>query len=293
MSGLLQSNLHSLPLVGRGKVRDIYDAGNGRLLIVQTDRISAFDVVMNEPVPGKGAVLTAMSYFWFNKFSGLIKNHLCDGAPEDAVAADERKQIADRAMLAVKYKPLPVEAVCRGYLAGSGWKDYQKTGAVCGVKLPAGLRLAEKLPETIFTPATKAKQGAHDENISHARMVEIVGAQTAEQIRAATLNIYAAAAAHALARGIIIADAKFEFALDGGGELVLIDEVLTPDSSRFWPADSWRPGENPESYDKQIARDYLEKLNWNKRPPPPALPAEVLQKTAARYKEIRQKLAEK
>ena len=248
MSGLLKSELHSLPLVGRGKVRDIYDAGGGRLLIVQSDRISAFDVVMNEPVPGKGAVLTAMSHFWFNKFSNLIKNHLSGEPPESAAAEGEREQIAGRAMLVKKYKPLPVEAVCRGYLIGSGWKDYQKTGAVCGIKLPAGLQKAEKLPETIFTPATKAEQGAHDENISYAQMADIVGVQTAEKIRAATLAIYETAAEYARARGIIIADTKFEFALDDGGELVLIDEVLTPDSSRFWPADSWRPGENPESF---------------------------------------------
>lgn len=289
MSGLLQSNLRSMPLVGRGKVRDIYDAGDGRLLIVQSDRISAFDVVMNEPVPGKGAVLTAMSYFWFDKFSNLIQNHIFAGAPEDVVAPDERAQVAGRAMLVKKYKPLPIEAVCRGYLVGSGWKDYQKTGAVCGIQLPAGLRLAEKLPETIFTPATKAAQGEHDENISHEQMADIVGAEVADKIRAKTLEIYAAASEHALARGIIIADVKFEFALDGG-ELVLIDEVLTPDSSRFWPADTWRPGENPESYDKQIARDYLETLSWDKSPPPPPLPEEVLQKTAARYAEIQQKL---
>lgn len=284
------AKLRSLPLAGQGKVRDIYDAGNGRLLIVQSDRISAFDIVMNESVPGKGAVLTAMSRFWFDKFSGLVKNHLTGEAPESAVAEDEKDQIAGRAMLVQKYKPLPVEAVCRGYLIGSGWKDYQKTGAVCGVQLPAGLRLAEKLPETIFTPATKAEQGAHDENISFSQMADIVGMQTAEKIRETTLNIYAAAAEYALARGVIIADTKFEYALDDGGGLVLIDEILTPDSSRFWPAETWRAGEAPESFDKQIARDYLETLDWNKQPPPPALPAEILQKTAARYMEIQQKL---
>ncbi|MGI9307019.1 MAG: phosphoribosylaminoimidazolesuccinocarboxamide synthase [Gammaproteobacteria bacterium] len=287
--GLWQSDLRSLPLVGRGKVRDIYDAGDSRLLIVQSDRISAFDVVCNEPVPGKGAVLTAMSFFWFAKLAGVVQNHLVEDAPESAVAANERAQIAGRAMLVKKLVPLPVEAVCRGYLIGSGWKDYQNTGAVCGIQLPAGLRLAEKLPETIYTPATKAAPGAHDENISFAETEKIIGAKTAARVRAATLEIYETAAKYALARGIIIADAKFEFALDGD-ELVLIDEVLTPDSSRFWPADSWRPGEPPQSYDKQIARDWLETQSWDKKPPAPALPPAILQKTAARYAEIRDKL---
>lgn len=290
MNALLQSDLRSLPLVGRGKVRDIYAVGDDRLLIVQSDRISAFDVVLNEPVPNKGAVLTEMSFFWFRKLAGVVANHLSEGDPESVVAEDERAQISGRAMLVRKLKPLPIEAVCRGYLIGSGWKDYRETGAVCGISLPAGLRLAEKLPETIFTPATKAEQGAHDENISYAKMADIVGAETAARVRDTTLAIYAAAAEYAAARGVIIADTKFEFALDENGELILIDEVLTPDSSRFWPADSWRPGENPQSYDKQIARDFLAEQKWNKQPPPPALPQEVLQKTAARYAEIRDKL---
>ncbi|MGI9297307.1 MAG: phosphoribosylaminoimidazolesuccinocarboxamide synthase [Gammaproteobacteria bacterium] len=289
-NALLQSDLRSLPLVGRGKVRDIYAVGEDRLLIVQSDRISAFDVVLREPVTGKGAVLTEMSFFWFRKLSGIIANHLAEGDPESVVAAAERAQIAGRTMLVKKLKPLPIEAVCRGYLVGSGWKDYQKTGAVCGIPLPAGLRLAERLPETIFTPATKAEQGAHDENISYAQMADIVGAETAARVRDATLAIYAAAAEYAEKRGILVADTKLEFALGEDGELILIDEVLTPDSSRFWPADSWRPGENPQSYDKQIARDFLDATGWNKQPPPPALPAEVLQKTAARYAEIRDKL---
>ena len=290
MSALLQSNLHSLPLIGRGKVRDIYAAGGDRLLIVQSDRISAFDVIMNEPVPGKGAILTEMSFFWFKKLARICANHLDSAAPESVVAEDERAQIAGRAMLVKKLNPLPIEAVCRGYLIGSGWKDYQQTGAVCGISLPAGLRLAEKLPETLFTPATKAAQGEHDENISFAQMTDIVGAETAARVRDATLAIYAAAAEHAAARGIIIADTKLEFALGDNGELILIDEVMTPDSSRFWRADSWAPGKNPESYDKQITRDWLETTSWDKRPPPPTVPPEVLQKTAARYAEIRDKL---
>ena len=290
MSGLLQSDLHSLPLVGRGKVRDIYAVGEDRLLIVQSDRISAFDIVMNEPVPNKGAVLTEMSFFWFRKFANMIANHLTDDEPESVVAADERAQIAGRAMLVRKLNPLPIEAVCRGYLIGSGWKDYKNSGAVCGIPLPAGLRLAERLPETIYTPATKAEQGAHDENISYEQTANIVGAETAAKVRDATLQIYAAAAEYAAAREIIIADTKFEFALDEDGELILIDEVLTPDSSRFWPAESWQPGENPESFDKQIARDWLETQSWNKQPPPPAIPEEILQRTSARYAEIRDKL---
>lgn len=285
-----QSNLHSLPRIGRGKVRDIYAVGDDRLLIVQSDRISAFDVVLNEPVPGKGAVLTEMSFFWFQKLAAMCANHLTGDAPESVVSDAERAQIAGRAMLVRKLKPLPIEAVCRGYLIGSGWKDYQNTGAVCGISLPSGLRLAEKLPETLFTPATKAAQGEHDENISFAQMADIVGAETAARVRDATLALYAAAAAHAAARGILIADTKLEFALDDDGELILIDEVFTPDSSRFWPADSWSPGENPQSYDKQITRDWLETTDWNKRPPPPAIPPEVLDKTAARYAEIRDKL---
>ena len=288
-SPVLESSLKSLPLVGRGKVRDIYDAGEDRLLIVQSDRISAFDVILNEPVPDKGAVLTAMSFFWFEKLGGMIKNHLTDDSPESVVAADEREQIAGRAMLVKKLKPLPIEAVCRGYIIGSGWKDYQATGSVCGIALPSGLSLAERLPEPIFTPATKAEQGEHDENISYEQMESIIGSDTAAAVRDATLSIYAAAAEHARERGIIIADTKFEFALDDG-ELVLIDEVLTPDSSRFWPADEWRAGENPPSYDKQIARDWLATQSWDKTPPPPALPPEIIAETASRYAEIRDKL---
>ena len=289
MSSLFESDLKSLPLIGRGKVRDIYDAGEDRLLIVQSDRISAFDVILNEPVPGKGEVLTAMSFFWFKKLGGMIKNHLTDESPESVVSPEEREQIAGRAMLVKKLKPLPIEAVCRGYIIGSGWKDYQATGAVCGIPLQTGLSLAERLPEPIFTPATKAEQGEHDENISYEQMESIIGSDIAKAVREATLSIYAAAAEHARERGIIIADTKFEFAMDEG-ELVLIDEILTPDSSRFWSADEWRAGENPPSYDKQIARDWLATQSWDKTPPPPALPPEIIAKTASRYAEIREKL---
>lgn len=290
MNGLWRSDISSLALLGRGKVRDLYAVDDNRLLIVQSDRISAFDVIMNEPVPGKGAVLTAMSFFWFSQLSGIVRNHLLAEAPESVVADNERTQVAGRAMLVRRLRPLPIEAVCRGYLIGSGWKDYQKTGAVCGIKLPPGLLLAGKLPETIFTPATKAPQGEHDENISYAQMADLIGAETAARVREVTLALFAAAAEHARQRGIIIADSKFEFALDEDGELVLIDEVLTPDSSRFWPADSWCPGQNPASYDKQIVRDWLETQPWDKSPPPPQIPPAVLAKATARYGEIRDKL---
>lgn len=290
MRALFRSDLRSLPLIGRGKVRDLYAVGESQLLIVQSDRISAFDVVLNDPVPGKGAVLTAMSFFWFNKMATIIDNHLSDESPEAVVAAAECAQIAGRAMVVKKLKPLPIEAVCRGYLIGSGWKDYRQSGAVCGIELPSGLRLADKLPETIFTPATKAEEGEHDANISYAQMENIVGVEVAAQVRTATLRIYEAAAAYAAARGIIIADTKFEFGLDDEGRLILIDEILTPDSSRFWRADSWQPGQNPHSYDKQITRDWLATQEWNQQPPPPSVPQQVLQQTAARYEEIRAKL---
>lgn len=290
MAALHTSRLTSLPLVGRGKVRDIYAVGDDRLLIVQSDRISAFDVVMNEAVPDKGEVLTDMSHFWFSRFADVVANHLTGEDAASAVQdAADREQIEGRAMLVKKLRPLPVEAVCRGYLIGSGWKDYQRTQSVCGIALPAGLRLAEKLPEVIFTPATKAEQGAHDENISYAQMADIIGRETAEKVRDVTLQLYSAAAAYALERGIIVADTKFEFAMHDG-ELVLIDEVLTPDSSRFWRAEDWRAGENPASYDKQFVRDWLETTPWNKEPPPPALPPEVLRGTSEKYREIRARL---
>ena len=269
-------------------MRDIYAVDDRRLLIVQSDRISAFDVVMNESIPGKGAVLTDMSYFWFSRLG--VTNHILKEAPETVVAADDIEQISGRAMLVKRLEPLPIEAVCRGYLIGSGWKDYQQTGAVCGIALPSGLQLAEKLPEVIFTPATKAQQGEHDENISFAQMADIIGKAEAEKVRDASFEIYQQAAKYAETKGIIIADTKFEFAFDDDGSLVLIDEVLTPDSSRFWPADSWRAGENPQSFDKQPLRNWLEETSWDKKPPPPTMPAEVINATAKRYRDIRERL---
>ena len=285
---MLQSEIKSLPLIGRGKVRDLYAVGDDKLLMVQTDRISAFDVVLEDAIPGKGEVLTAMTRFWLGVLP--TPNHLCDDKPEDVVDANEREQVAGRAIVARKLRPLPIEAVCRGYIVGSGWKDYQKSGSVCGVSLPQGLRLADKLPQTIFTPATKAEQGEHDENISYERMAEIIGGATAEKVRAMALSLYEEAAAEALSCGVIIADTKFEFGLDENDELVLIDEALTPDSSRFWDAQEWKPGENPNSYDKQYVRDWLETQDWNKTAPSPRLPAEIITATTARYREIQKRL---
>jgi phosphoribosylaminoimidazole-succinocarboxamide synthase len=285
-TALLQSSLHSLPLLSRGKVRENYAVGNDRLLMVATDRISAFDVIMAEPIPGKGEILTRMARFWFGLLADVVPNHLLDVDPETVVAADERAQVRGRAMVVKRLQPLPVEAVVRGYLAGSGWKDYQSSGAVCGVKLPAGLKLASKLPEPIFTPATKAALGAHDENISFDRMAQLIGSALAARVREVSLTLYQRAADYAAARGILIADTKFEFGLDRNGTLTLMDEVLTPDSSRFWPADGWVEGSSPPSFDKQFLRDWLETVpGWNKQPPPPALPAEVIAQTAARYRE--------
>lgn len=281
------SALKSLPLVSRGKVRDIYAVGDERLLIVQSDRVSTFDIVMGEAVPDKGAVLTDMSNFWFERTRHIVANHLCGEDPESAVSdAGDRAQIRGRAMLVRRLKPLPIEAVCRGYLIGSGWKDYCASGSVCGIALPPGLELAQRLPETIFTPATKAQAGEHDENISFAQMAALIGGPLAEQVRETTLALYHAAADFAAQKNIIIADTKFEFA-EQDGKLVLIDEVLTPDSSRFWRADAWRPGANPESFDKQFMRDWLEGAGWDKKPPPPPLPDEVIQTTAGKYREIR------
>jgi phosphoribosylaminoimidazole-succinocarboxamide synthase len=283
---LFQSDLKSLRLRNRGKVRDIYDVDDRHLLIVTTDRLSAFDVVLPDPVPGKGAVLTAMSNFWFARTRGIIPNQLTD-TPLENILRDpaERKQVEGRATLVKKLKALPVEAVVRGYLVGSGWKEYKSSGTVCGIKLPAGLKEADRLPEPIFTPSTKAELGQHDENISLDRAAEILGRDLAEKVKNASLAIYKECAAYALTRGIIIADTKFEFGLDEKNTLTLIDEVLTPDSSRFWPADSYKPGANPPSYDKQYVRDYLESIGWNKQPPAPKLPAEVLAKTAEKYRE--------
>jgi len=300
-SALFQSSIKSLPLLGRGKVRDIYAVDSDKLLIVTSDRISAFDVVMPDPVPGKGKVLTRLAGFWFTKLADIVPNQLTGIDPESVVAADEREQVRGRALVVKRLRPLPIEAVVRGYLIGSGWKDYQITGGVCGVPLPIGLRLASKLPAPIFTPATKAVIGEHDENISFAQaqtacerafadLPAVDGRTIAEQARAAAIALYTTAAAHAAARGIIIADTKFEFGVDGAGTLHLIDEALTPDSSRFWPADAYREGENPPSYDKQYLRDYLETLDWNKQAPAPSLPPAVLAQTQAKYTEACERL---
>jgi phosphoribosylaminoimidazole-succinocarboxamide synthase len=288
-SALFESRLHSLPLVARGKVRENYAVGTDRLLMVASDRISAFDVVMGEPIPGKGALLTRMALFWFDRLAQVVPNHLTGQAPDTVVADDERAQVQGRAMLVKRLQPLPIEAVVRGYLAGSGWKEYRDSGVVCGVPLPPGLALASRLPQPIFTPATKAEAGAHDENISFEQTVALIGADRAAQVRDVALRLYTEAAAYALTRGIVIADTKFEFGLDEHGTLTLMDEVLTPDSSRFWPLASWREGENPPSYDKQYLRDWLEAAQvdgrpWNKQAPAPALPAEVVAATAERYR---------
>jgi len=290
-AALFESNLRDLPLVHRGKVRDNYAIGDDRLLIVATDRLSAFDVVLPDPIPGKGRMLTAISNFWFARTRHIVNNHLT-GEPVSKYVTDaaERALLDGRAVVVWRLRPLPIEAVVRGYLIGSGWKDYQATGAVCGIPLPAGLVLAARLPEPIFTPATKAAAGAHDENIPFERMRETVGAAVAERVRALALALYAYAAEHARTRGIVIADTKFEFGLDAAGEVVLMDEALTPDSSRFWPADLYRPGASPPSFDKQYVRDYLETLDWDKRAPGPRLPAGVIAKTAEKYREAERRL---
>ena len=286
-TSLLESNITSLKLLGRGKVRDIYAIDDERLLIVTTDRLSAFDVILPDPVPGKGEVLTAVANFWFGKLSHIIPNQLTGIDPETVVAnEEERAQVRGRSLVVKRLKPLPIEAVVRGYLIGSGWKDYQSTGAVCGIPLPPGLRLAEQLPQSIFTPATKAEIGEHDENIDFASVEKMIGKELADQVRNISLRLYREAAAHARVRGIIIADTKFEFGLDNEGRLYLIDEVLTPDSSRFWPADQYQIGISPPSFDKQFVRDYLETLSdWNKQAPAPHLPADILVSTTAKYRE--------
>ena len=286
-TSLLESNITSLKLLGRGKVRDIYAIDDERLLIVTTDRLSAFDVILPDPVPGKGEVLTAVANFWFGKLSHIIPNQLTGIDPETVVAnEEERAQVRGRSLVVKRLKPLPIEAVVRGYLIGSGWKDYQSTGAVCGIPLPPGLRLAEQLPQSIFTPATKAEIGEHDENIDFASVEKMIGKELADQVRNISLRLYREAAAHARVRGIIIADTKFEFGLDNEGRLHLIDEVLTPDSSRFWPADTYQVGISPPSFDKQFVRDYLETLSdWNKQAPAPHLPADILASTTAKYRE--------
>ena len=287
---LFESSLRSLPLVARGKVRDNYAVGSDRLLMVASDRLSAFDVVMQEPIPGKGRVLTRLALLWFARLANVVPNHLIGEDPLSVIADEaERAQVRGRAMLVKRLRPLPIEAVVRGYLAGSGWKEYQESGAVCGVLLPPGLRNASKLPAPIFTPATKAERGDHDQNIDFARACDIVGADVAARVRDVAIRLYSDAAAFASTRGIVIADTKFEFGLDDDGTLTLMDEVLTPDSSRFWPQANVVEGNNPPSLDKQPVRDWLEQAKvdgklWNKKPPPPPLPAEVVEATAARYR---------
>jgi len=291
MPALHESNLTSLKFLHRGKVRDLYEVDDQHLLIVQTDRLSAFDVILPDPIPGKGEVLTAVSNFWFNKLRHVIPNHLTGIDPESVVKTGaEREQVRGRAFVTKRLTPLPIEAIVRGYLAGSGWKDYQKTGAVCGIALPAGLREAQKLPQPLFTPSTKAAAGEHDENISFAQTIELLGETRANEVRDATLALYTEAADYAAGKGIIIADTKFEFGVDEAGKLYLIDEALTPDSSRFWPADQYRAGSNPPSFDKQFVRDWLESSGWNKCAPAPHIPQNVLQKTADKYREAARRL---
>lgn len=291
MNSIHTSKLTGLKLLHQGKVRDNYDIDDKHMLIVTTDRISAFDVIMPTPVPGKGAILTQVTRFWLNKLRHIIPNQLSD-MPLEQVIPDpvEREAIASHAMVVKKLRALPVEAIVRGYIIGSGWKDYQNTGSICGIKLPEGLQLADKLPEPIYTPSSKAAVGEHDENIDYDKTVELLGADIAAQVKDASLRLYKEAADYALERGIIIADTKFEFGLDENGQLVLIDEVLTPDSSRFWPADQYQPGSSPASFDKQFVRDYLETLDWDKTAPGPELPDEIIQKTSEKYREALERL---
>lgn len=287
---LHQSSIQSLPLLGRGKVRDMYAVGEDKLLVVATDRLSAFDVILDDPVPGKGEVLTRLTDFWLEKLGHVIPNHSTGIDPLELVAPDERDQIRGRAVVVKRLKPILVECVARGYLIGSGWNEYQASGSVCGIPLPAGLRQASRLPEPIFTPAAKAEFGLHDENVDFSFVVSQVGEALATQLRDITLQLYTEAAEFAAGKGIIIADTKFEFGLDASGQLHLMDEVLTPDSSRFWPADSYAEGSSPPSFDKQFVRDWLETQDWDKTPPAPRLPADVLEKTAAKYREALDRL---
>ncbi len=289
---LYESTLQSLPLLHKGKVRDIYAVDDKRMLIVTSDRLSAFDVVLPTAIPGKGRVLTAVADFWFRKLSGILPNQLTGEDPEAVVAPGERAQVAGRSIVVKRLKALPVEAIVRGYLVGSGWADYQKTGQVCGIPLPVGLRLAQALPQALFTPSTKAAVGEHDENIDFVQCGKLLGADLAARVRDAAIRLYQAAAEYALTRGIIIADTKFEFGLDEMGTLTLIDEVLTPDSSRFWPLDQYRVGSNPPSFDKQYVRDWLTQSGWNKRAPGPELPAGVVARTAEKYEEARRRLVD-
>ncbi|MCP5142844.1 MAG: phosphoribosylaminoimidazolesuccinocarboxamide synthase [Chromatiales bacterium] len=288
---LFESSIKSLPMIHRGKVRDIYAIDDQHMLIVTTDRLSAFDVVMPTPIPGKGAVLTAVSAFWFRQLRPIIDNQMSSMTLEQALPDPaERAEVEGRAIVVRRLKALPIEAIVRGYLVGSGWKDYQATGKVCGIPLPAGMAQAGKLDQPLFTPSSKAAVGEHDENIDFEQVAALIGRDLAEQVRDVSIRLYSAARDHAAARGIIIADTKFEFGTDENGKLVLIDEVLTPDSSRFWPADQYRTGTNPPSFDKQFVRDYLETLDWNKQPPGPTIPADIVASTAAKYREAQARL---
>jgi phosphoribosylaminoimidazole-succinocarboxamide synthase len=289
---LFETTIQSLPLLHRGKVRDIYAVNEDQLLVVQTDRLSAFDVILPTPVPGKGRLLTALSKFWFEKLHHIIPNHLTGIAPESVVAQGERDQIAGRAFVVKRLKPLPIEAIVRGYVVGSGWKDYEATGAISGITLPKGLQQAARLPDgPIFAPSTKAAAGSHDENISFAEAEKLLGQDLAATVRDKAIDLYTEAADYAITKGIIVADTKFEFGQDETGALYLIDEAVTPDSSRFWPADQYSPGRNPPSYDKQFVRDWLETQDWDKKPPAPALPSDVLAKTTKKYEEALRRLS--
>ena len=287
---MYQSTIKSLPLIARGKVRDIYAVGNDKLLLVTSDRLSAYDVILPTPIPHKGEILIAMASFWFEKLKHIVPNQLTGIDPETVVAPDERDQVRGRAIVVNKYQVLPIEAVVRGYLEGSGWKEYQASQSVCGVTLPPGLQRASKLPQPIFTPATKAKAGEHDENIDFATCEKIIGTARAADVRDIAIRLYSEAAEYALTKGIIIADTKFEFGLDAEGKLHLIDEVLTPDSSRFWPLESYKIGASPESFDKQYIRNWLDALGFNRKPPAPEVPAEIAQKTSDKYREALDRL---
>ena len=295
MTALYATSIESLPIVSKGKVRDVYAVGDSQLLMITTDRLSAFDVIMSQPIPDKGIVLNRMANFWFNKLAHVIPNHLTGIDPASVVQPEEVAQVKGRAVVVKRLKPILVEAVVRGYLAGSGWKDYQESGTVCGISLPPGLQNAQKLPEPIFTPAAKAEAGEHDENISFDKVVELIGKKLADQIREVSIRLYKEASTYAATRGIIIADTKFEFGLDDAGNLVLMDEILTADSSRFWPAETYVVGTNPPSYDKQFVRDWLEAVviegkHWAKKPPAPDLPPDVIKKTAEKYEEALHRL---
>ncbi|MBU6459370.1 MAG: phosphoribosylaminoimidazolesuccinocarboxamide synthase [Proteobacteria bacterium] len=290
--GLIQSNLKSLKLISRGKVRDIYSIDNDYLLLVATDRLSAFDVVLPDPVPGKGEILTKMSVFWFKRLGSNLLTQLTDISPESVVPPNEYDEVRGRSLIVKRIRPLPIEAIVRGYLAGSGFKEYQENGSICDIPLPPGLKIADALPEPIFTPSTKPSDNSHDENISFEKMKDIIGKNHAEEIRETSLTLYRHANEHAAKRGILIADTKFEFGIDSQGNLCWIDEALTPDSSRFWPKDKWQAGKNPPSFDKQFVRDYLETIKWSKVPPGPHLPEEIIQKTADKYQEAFRRLTE-